>query len=590
MSSGHPLDEFISSGLDAASGEPAAALTTTLRDRVPAARALLFYGAASRASPAQGSAGTDLFDFYVLLDRYRDAIRSPLLRAAASLLPPSLHGLELSWQGRVLRAKYALMRLDQFEAATRSFTPYIWGRFCQPVRLVFARDADARARVIAAQRSSLASFVSAALPLMPRCFSARELWLAGLRMTYRAELRPESPDRAESIYLSNAEWYDSVTRLILRDHPTVRARSEGFEWPAREKPADRVWAVRSAAGRGLSVLRLAHATTTFDGAVEYAVAKIERHTGRRPSVHDWERRHPVLAAPFLVHRLSRLGLIGGARAVRGPAPTRGGLLPLPAPRGLRERAVRLSNRLGGRVLRRLDRCFLEHSEVGQDAFFDPHRFPWVRALEAHWADIRRELDAVLDRHDELPAFQEISSHQRILTSDDGWKTFFFWGYGRRFGRNLERCPETARLLAQIPGMTTAMFSILAPGKHIPAHEGPYRGVLRYHLGVLVPVPRERCAIRVGGELRHWCEGKSLVFDDVFEHEVWNDTEGTRVVLFVDFKRPLRGPARLLNALVLGLIRFSPFVRDAEARHRAWEARFERARTAASAPPGQEVPA
>lgn len=84
-------------------------------------------------------------------------------------------------------------------------------------------------------------------------------------------------------------------------------------------------------------------------------------------------------------------------------------------------------------------------------------------------------------------------------------------------------------------------------------------------------------IRVGNDVRHWNEGASLVFDDTFEHEAWNDTDATRVVLFVDFKRPLGGAARVLNAVVLRAIGFSPFIQDAKARHGAWERRFEQVR-------------
>jgi len=86
---------------------------------------------------------------------------------------------------------------------------------------------------------------------------------------------------------------------------------------------------------------------------------------------------------------------------------------------------------------------------------------------------------------------------------------------------------------------------------------------------------------VRDEVRHWEEGRSLVFDDVFEHEAWNDTDGTRVVLFVDFIRPMRPPAKWLNAVVLRLIAFSPFIQDAKARHNAWEKRFEEIRTRAA---------
>ena len=103
------------------------------------------------------------------------------------------------------------------------------------------------------------------------------------------------------------------------------------------------------------------------------------------------------------------------------------------------------------------------------------------------------------------------------------------------------CPRTAALMREIPGMTTAMFSILSPRKHILDHRGPYKGVLRYHLGLIVPRDAEACRIRVGEDIRHWEEGKSMIFDDTFNHEVWNDTDETRVVLFVDVLRPLPVP-------------------------------------------------
>ena len=247
------------------------------------------------------------------------------------------------------------------------------------------------------------------------------------------------------------------------------------------------------------------------------------------------------------------------------------------PQTFRERAVNAANRVGERFLRWLDRYFGRHSLVGDHSFFDPADFEWVAELEAGTPAIRLELDAVLEYHDDLPNFQDISTDQLQLTDDDRWKTYFFYGYGFTAAKNVARCPETARLLQKIPGMTTAMFSILSPHKRLPPHGGPYKGVMRYHLALLVPEPAQSCGIRVAGDVRHWSEGKSLVFDDTWEHEAWNDTDGTRVVLFVDFKRPLGGPARLLNEIVLKLIGFSPFIQDAKARHNAWEKRFEAVR-------------
>jgi beta-hydroxylase len=128
-------------------------------------------------------------------------------------------------------------------------------------------------------------------------------------------------------------------------------------------------------------------------------------------------------------------------------------------------------------------------------------------------------------------------------------------------------------MREIPGMSTAMFSILSPRKHILAHRGPYKGVLRYHLGLLVPRDAESCRIRVGSDIRHWQAGRSLIFDDTFNHEVWNDTDDTRIVLFVDFLRPLPEPDSLINRAIIKAIGYSPFVLDAKKNQQQWEKRY-----------------
>ncbi|HEX9505797.1 MAG TPA: aspartyl/asparaginyl beta-hydroxylase domain-containing protein [Acidimicrobiia bacterium] len=245
-----------------------------------------------------------------------------------------------------------------------------------------------------------------------------------------------------------------------------------------------------------------------------------------------------------------------------------------------DRTVDLTNRVGDRILKCVNRAIARQSLLPDRRFYDPAEFPWVRHLEANWKVIRAELDQVLTYRDALPNFQEISTDQYNLTDDDRWKTYFFWGYGFRSDANCARCPETARLVESIPGMETAMFSILSPHKRIPPHDGPYKGVLRYHLGLTIPDADDHVGIKVGGEVAHWREGGSLLFDDTFEHEAWNDTDETRVVLFVDVVRPLREPMKTFNALVIKAIAFSPFVQDAKRRHREWERRFERDATGA----------
>ena len=219
------------------------------------------------------------------------------------------------------------------------------------------------------------------------------------------------------------------------------------------------------------------------------------------------------------------------------------------------------------------RTFGRFSEVGTDPFLDPVEFPWTPLLEEHYPAIRAEAEQVLKVRDALPNFQDIAPDQIDLSDDDRWKTFWFVGYDVWDDPNCLRCPVTAAVLRAIPGLTTGFFSILGPGKRLPPHYGPYRGVLRHHLALIVPEPREQCGIRVGDQVRHWQEGRSLVFDDTYEHEAWNDTEGERVVLFLDIKRPLRPPVNWINDGIIKVVSKSPFIKAARAQHVAREESF-----------------
>lgn len=198
---------------------------------------------------------------------------------------------------------------------------------------------------------------------------------------------------------------------------------------------------------------------------------------------------------------------------------------------------------------------------GDRAFFETAEFPWVEKIEAGWETILRELDEVLGHREEIPNFQELSKAQGLLTRDDKWKTFILYIYGNKVEKNTVRCPQTTRLLSQIPGMQTAFFSIFAGGKQLPIHWGPYKGLLRYHLGLLVPQPPDSCGIWVNGITAHWEPGKSLVFDDTYKHYAWNHSEQDRVVLFVDFERPLPRLFGALNRAFIRLMGRSSFVQE-----------------------------
>ena len=223
--------------------------------------------------------------------------------------------------------------------------------------------------------------------------------------------------------------------------------------------------------------------------------------------------------------------------------------------------VRAASTLNLALFRPAEWLVRRFSAVGQQPFFSPSEFAWIPRVEAGWTAIRDELRALLGERARIPSLHEVSAGEAMLTQDDKWKTFWLYAYGRKIAENCRRCPETTRLIEAIPGMKTAFFSILAPRKHIPEHRGPYTGVLRYHLGLIVPRQKEACRIRVGPDLAHWEEGRSVVFDDAYPHEVWNDTDEERVVLFLDFARPLPLPVSLVNEAMIRLISRSGLIQE-----------------------------
>lgn len=222
------------------------------------------------------------------------------------------------------------------------------------------------------------------------------------------------------------------------------------------------------------------------------------------------------------------------------------------------------------------------SSVPTTPFLPAEPFPWIARLESSWRSIRAELEGLLSFRDDLPAFHRINRDATDIGTER-WKSFFFYGFGLRSDANCARCPRTAALLQTIPDMTTALFSILEPGAHLPRHRGPWKGVIRYHLGLMVPKAFDKCGIEVNGEVGHWQEGKSMVFDDTYEHSVWNDTDETRVVLFLDIIRPCRFPGSWLNRAFLKAASMTPFIRSSRRYELEWEAQFQEKHGPATGP-------
>jgi beta-hydroxylase len=218
----------------------------------------------------------------------------------------------------------------------------------------------------------------------------------------------------------------------------------------------------------------------------------------------------------------------------------------------------------------------KYSKLDNRPVFATADFPWAMEIEREWHLVRSELDRLLTRQEELPGFHEIIGEVRAISTDNDWKTFLFVGFGAKSEQAVRQCPQTWRIVQTIPGLQTAMFSILEPGKQLKPHRGIYNGVLRLHLGLIVPnTPPGGVGIRVENEICHWEEGKVLIFDDSYEHEAWNHSKQTRVVLFVDFVKPLRFPASFMNWLILHIAPFTPFIREGAKAQKKWEKGFFR---------------
>lgn len=165
--------------------------------------------------------------------------------------------------------------------------------------------------------------------------------------------------------------------------------------------------------------------------------------------------------------------------------------------------------------------------------------------------IKEELLEILKQQQNIPRFHEVDNIQKTISASDGvsWRVFIFKAYDNWLSNNCKMAPKTTAILKEIPEVTTAMFSILEPRKRIPPHYGFYKGIYRYHLGMIIPKEGD-CYLINGGDKYFWKEGEGVLFDDTFQHEVWNKSNELRVVLFCDvYRNDLPSVFKYLNKYV-----------------------------------------
>lgn len=224
-----------------------------------------------------------------------------------------------------------------------------------------------------------------------------------------------------------------------------------------------------------------------------------------------------------------------------------------------------------RLLPGFDRLLMRSAATKEYQIFPNGIFPWTDYLKAQTPIIRAEAEALLRNRMSVPSVREISPDHAKIAKDDKWRSFFLWGYGVKIEDNCAKCPQTARILENIPGLLTAFYSVMLAGAHVPRHTGPTKAILTTHLGLMIPRERERCHMAVGdGNDVVWKEGEIVIFDDMFPHEVWNDTDEDRIILLLHIKRPLKFPGSMLRDLFFAGLRASPFVRDGLRNLELWK--------------------
>ncbi len=278
----------------------------------PSLDAVLLYGSCLRS----GNLDEGIVDLYVIVDDYKKAYSKRHLSVLNAWLAPNVFYLEVAHGDKILRAKYAVISTTHFaHAAQYWFHSYIWARFAQPARLLYARDEPTRQRIYHAIAHALVTFLKSGIQaLKAESVNVEEIWTRCLMFTYAAELRAEQETRARDLAQLNL---DDFVRLTTAAEPALiellASQADGtYLCLTNDKTRKKAlwhWRLRRWQGRVLSILRLSKATITFRDCLDYAAWKIERHTGIQVEITPMLRRHPIIWGFKVMWQLLRRGAL-----------------------------------------------------------------------------------------------------------------------------------------------------------------------------------------------------------------------------------------------------------------------------------------
>ncbi len=193
-------------------------------------------------------------------------------------------------------------------------------------------------------------------------------------------------------------------------------------------------------------------------------------------------------------------------------------------------------------------------------------FPGAARFTESWREIRDEALRIAEEPDSVPDMDEVMKEQVSLAAQDGryWKILIAKAYGVEVPVNLARCPILAALVRATPEVLSASLSFLEPHKHIPRHCGPFRGVLRFHLGLSMPLApdgRPAAVLTVDDREYRIANGEWLLWDDTYPHEVLNDSDEVRIALLLDvWRRGMPLDMQLLSRLIVAVVQIGMKVR------------------------------
>jgi aspartate beta-hydroxylase len=207
----------------------------------------------------------------------------------------------------------------------------------------------------------------------------------------------------------------------------------------------------------------------------------------------------------------------------------------------------------------LVRQIYDYRIAGPPVLDAAEHFPDAMRFAAAWERLRDEALAVAKQLQAVPRFHEIMPEQTEISANDGrdWRMYVLKAYGVADMRHMAACPTLAALVRTSADVLSASFSFMAPGKHVPPHRGPFRGVTRFYLGLSVPTlddGRPAAFLTIDGKEYRVGDGEWLLWDDTFVHEVWNNGHAVRCVLLLDVRRnrmPL--DMRLLSRTVIAAV-------------------------------------